>query len=187
MPKRPKSETRRYIVDECASDVAALQNMLDDMSGRGWTVVSKMWLPKRPSAQRDDEFDNAQYVVVFDREIADAPVGEGMKEDEIDAEHEATAKIRKKYGFGDPPPDTWRGDEARIAKRYGMSLWNLVAAPLIMIPSAIYLDLKYVVAIGFALIAAAIWSADARAYDLAIRLRRATTLLQEIRDRQYSN
>ena len=59
-----------YIVDECADNVGSLQDMLDEMSERGWRVVSTMWLPRRRIANLDGEFDaNAQYSVVFEREV----------------------------------------------------------------------------------------------------------------------
>jgi hypothetical protein len=46
--------------------------------------------------------------------------------------------------------------------------------------SAYCLELKYLIAVGFALILLALIGLDARLYDLAVRLRRATLLLRAI-------
>lgn len=95
---------------------------------------------------------------------------------------EVYRRIRKKYGFKDPPPDNVNGDEVRISHRYRDNLWNLIFIPLIMLPTALYLDTKYVIAVGFSLVIIMIGASDARSYDLSVRLRRATILLHEIRN-----
>jgi hypothetical protein len=56
---------REYIVDVSESSEEALKETLDYMSGRGWKVVSVMWLPSR--TQAGEQF-NAQYTIVFERE-----------------------------------------------------------------------------------------------------------------------
>jgi len=60
---------RTYIVDECSDSVAALQEVLDYMSGRGWKFVQAIWSPKR-KIWRDgvDPDENAGYVVIFETE-----------------------------------------------------------------------------------------------------------------------
>jgi len=60
---------RRYIVDECSDSVAALQEALDHMAGRGWTFVQAVWTPKRKIWCDGKEHDeNAGYTIVFQRE-----------------------------------------------------------------------------------------------------------------------
>jgi hypothetical protein len=110
-----------------------------------------------------------------------------MNEDDIDADYAQMAPIWTRYGINHSPPDTLRGDEARMATSYRASLWNYVVTPLIMVPSAIYLDLKYVVAIGFSLVIITIGEISFRSYCLDVRLRRVSSLLKAIRNHQISN
>jgi hypothetical protein len=109
-----------------------------------------------------------------------------MNDDEIDAAYAASQIGRKKYGRrgdDDAPPDTWRGDETRIANRYKRIHWEYAGTAAIMAPAAYFLDLKYVVAIGFALLILTVSALDARTYDIAVRLRRAVLVLRDLRDR----
>jgi hypothetical protein len=103
-------------------------------------------------------------------------------EDELDAFHEQNDKIRKKYGFNDPPPDTWRGDEKRIVKAYRNVGWNVAIVTLVMGGAAYYLDIKYILVIGLGMIVGSLWSIHTQLFDLSVRLRRATTYLRQIKN-----
>ena len=74
-------------------------------------------------------------------------------------------------------PKTMSEDEHKIGSAYLNWLTPVyVAAPLL---SAAYLDLKWVVAIGFALILPNVHEAGGRLHDLCIRLRRTNIILSQ--------
>ncbi len=75
-----------------------------------------------------------------------------------------------------PAPDTMHDDEKFIRSAYSMRLtgYALAIAPL---AAAIFLDPKWVVAVGFAVLVLNVDWVEARLYDLCVRSRRANLLL----------
>jgi hypothetical protein len=102
------------------------------------------------------------------------------EDDELDAFHARISPIRKKYGFDDPPPDTWRGDEQRISNYYKLHLWGSLFLAAVMLVAAYFLELKYVIAAGFGILIWGVGALDGRLYDLAVRSRRAVTFLRRL-------
>jgi hypothetical protein len=74
-------------------------------------------------------------------------------------------------------PESMREDELRIGSQYKMWFGYLLSAvPLV---AANYLDLKWVVAIGFSVMLCQLHEAGGRLHDLCIRHRRTNILLAD--------